>query len=162
MDPQALLPYLPRRARARHDAHRKALHRLHPRKADDRIHALHEQTFAETDCLQCANCCKTTSPILWEADIARLAKHLRLKPAQFLDRYALRDDAGDWVFNAAPCPFLDATDNTCAVYDHRPRACREYPHTDRKQQSGIYALTLRNAAVCPAVFHILEQLTERA
>lgn len=30
-----------------------------------------------------------------------------------------------------PCPLL-GRDNYCAVYADRPKACREYPHTDRR------------------------------
>ncbi|MBX3101365.1 MAG: YkgJ family cysteine cluster protein [Bacteroidetes bacterium] len=161
MEPDSPLSTLPRRAKARSEAHRKALRRLPHRKVDETLHALHDAVFAQTNCLTCANCCRTTSPILWDADIARLAKHLRLKEAVFMDKFLQRDTDGDWVFNQAPCPFLQA-DNTCSVYDYRPRACREYPHTDRKQQAGLYALTLRNAAVCPAVFDILERLSSTA
>jgi len=49
-------------------------------------------------------------------------------------------------------------DNTCAVYDVRPRACKEYPHTNRKNIQQILPLTVRNAEVCPAVYEILERL----
>ncbi|MFN2424681.1 MAG: YkgJ family cysteine cluster protein, partial [Cryomorphaceae bacterium] len=39
-----------------------------------------------------------------------------------------------------------------------PKACREYPHTDRRNMQEILDLTLKNAAVCPAVFEILERM----
>ncbi len=35
----------------------------------------------------------------------------------------------------SPCPFL-GDDNYCSVYEARPKACREYPHTDRKNGAG--------------------------
>ncbi len=53
------------------------LKRKDPRRLDDAFHSLHDQVFAETDCLECANCCKTTSPIFYQTDIERVAE----KPA---------------------------------------------------------------------------------
>jgi Fe-S-cluster containining protein len=56
-----------------------------------------------------------------------------------------------------PCPFLGA-DNYCSVYDDRPKACREYPHTDRKRFYQILDLTLKNTSTCPAVHLVIEKL----
>ncbi len=128
-----------------------------PRKVDDAFHGLHEEVFEEIDCLKCANCCKTTSPIFYQNDIERLAKALRIKPGEFIDRYLHVDADNDYVLNVAPCPFLLA-DNYCAVYHDRPKACREYPHTDRKKMVQITDLTYKNTLVCPAVAEIVERL----
>jgi Fe-S-cluster containining protein len=51
-----------------------------------------------------------------------------------------------------------AANNECTIYDDRPKACREFPHTDRPKQAQILELTERNAEVCPAVVHIAEKL----
>ena len=48
---------------------------------------LHEQEFQNTDCLECANCCKTTGPLFTDKDIVRIAKYLRMKPQAFTDQY---------------------------------------------------------------------------
>jgi Fe-S-cluster containining protein len=128
-----------------------------PKRLDEAFEAEHEAVFAQTDCLQCANCCQTTSPIFIDADIDRIARHLRLRPADFVARYLRRDADGDWVLQQAPCPFL-GTDFYCAIYDVRPRACREYPHTNRKRMHQILDLTLANTRVCPAVAEIVERL----
>jgi hypothetical protein len=109
------------------------------------------------DCLSCANCCKTISPVFTDRDIARLAKHLRMKPADFTEQYLHLDEEQDYVLNQAPCPFLGA-DNYCSVYDARPKACRQYPHTDQPGFRKKLALTLKNTEVCPAAFRIVEQL----
>ena len=130
-----------------------------PRDLDEQFHTEHTAAFERTDCLTCANCCRTTSPIIRERDLDRLAKHLRTKPGDLIDRHLRMDEDGDWVFREAPCPFLDLDDNRCSVYDHRPQACREYPHTDRKHMAGILPLTARNAAVCPAVATIVLKVT---
>jgi uncharacterized protein len=128
-----------------------------PRDLDSVMQNLHEEVFENVDCLACANCCKTTSPIFYQKDIERLAKHFRLTPSKFIEQYLHVDEDKDYVLNSAPCPFLGA-DNYCSVYEHRPNACREYPHTDRKRFHQILDLTLKNTEVCPAVYEIIEKL----
>lgn len=130
-----------------------------PKDLDERFHAAHEAAFERMDCLTCGNCCRTTSPIIRERDLDRLAKHLRVKPGALIDAHLRMDEDGDWVFRGAPCPFLDLEDNRCSVYEQRPQACREYPHTDRKHIAGILPLTARNAAICPAVAEVVVQVT---
>lgn len=136
-----------------------ALKKKDARKVDDAFHGVHQEVFDEVDCLQCANCCKTTSPIFYQTDIERLAKSLRMKPGDFIERYLRIDEDRDYVLKSSPCPFLDG-ENYCSVYDDRPRACREYPHTDRKKMVQITELTLKNTLVCPAVFEMIERLKE--
>lgn len=133
------------------------LKRTRPKNLDDIFHTLHEEAFDHIDCLNCGNCCKTTSPIFYERDIDRLSKHLRLKPSQLIERFLHIDADGDYVLNVAPCPFL-GQDNYCSVYEHRPLACREYPHTNRKRMYQILDLTIKNASICPAVSEIVEKL----
>jgi Fe-S-cluster containining protein len=38
---------------------------------------LHDAEFKKTDCLKCANCCKTTGPLFTSADIERVSKYLK-------------------------------------------------------------------------------------
>lgn len=147
-------------AKNRAAENRKFLERFRkkdPRKVDDAFHEVHEAVFNEVDCLTCANCCKTTSPIFYPADIDRLAKALRMKPGDFMQEYLMVDEDRDYVLKSSPCPFL-AKDNYCKVYEDRPRACREYPHTDRKKMVQITALTFKNTKVCPAVFEMVKRL----
>jgi Fe-S-cluster containining protein len=133
------------------------LKRTKPKDLDAKVHALHDDAFESTDCLKCANCCKTTSPIFYDRDVERAAKRLRMKPSDFISKYLHIDGDKDYVLNSAPCPFLDA-ENYCLIYEDRPTACREYPHTNRKRFYQILDLTLKNTAVCPAVFDIVEAL----
>ncbi|MGL5683903.1 MAG: YkgJ family cysteine cluster protein [Marinifilaceae bacterium] len=127
------------------------------RELDDVMQALHEEVFEEIDCLSCANCCKSLGPRITDRDIEKLAAALRIKPQEVIGKYLRIDEDKDYVFQSMPCPFLDA-DNYCVVYADRPKACREYPHTDRKKAFQIHALAVRNARTCPAVFEILERL----
>lgn len=133
------------------------LRKKDPRKVDNVFHKVHEEVFEEIDCLTCANCCKTTSPIFYQTDIERVAKALRMKPGDFITAYLRIDEDKDYVLKSAPCPFLDK-DNRCKVYNDRPKACREYPHTDRKKMVQIMDLTARNTQVCPAVFEMVERI----
>ena len=45
-----------------------------------------------------------------------------------------------------------------SIYDSRPTACREYPHTDRKRFYQIYNLSIKNAYTCPIVYEVLEEI----
>ena len=148
------------RAKAAKKANKKYFARLAKRPPailDRAVKAQHEQVFAETDCLTCANCCKTTSPIWRDKDIERAARKFRLQPTDFIRKYLYRDADGDYVFHTAPCPFL-GKDNYCSIYEARPNACREYPHTDRKQFHRILNLTLKNTEICPAALEIVKRL----
>lgn len=130
------------------------------RRLDERVHELHDEAFTKINCLDCANCCKNISPIIYEKDIDRIARHLRIRPADFTRRYLRVDDEGDYVFRNKPCPFL-MPDNYCSIYSIRPRSCRDYPHTDRKNFHQILHLAVRDIYTCPAVLYIFQQLKPR-
>ncbi|MFN4910411.1 MAG: YkgJ family cysteine cluster protein [Flavobacteriales bacterium] len=126
---------------------------------DELFHHAHEEVFSKTNCLHCANCCKTTSPIFRDSDIRRIAKHLKVKEVKFISDYLRIDEDSDYVLKSSPCYFL-GEDNACSIYEHRPLACREYPHTNRKNMHQIMELTERNTQVCPAVAEIVLKLME--
>lgn len=133
------------------------LRKLRKGDVDKKIHHLHNEAFSDIDCLKCANCCKTTGPLIIQKDINRIASHLNLSSNDFIEEYLIIDEDNDFVFKSMPCPFL-GNDNYCSIYEVRPKACREYPHTDRANQLGILKLTEKNAAICPAVADIFEHL----
>ena len=131
-----------------------------PKDLDQKIHSLHNEAFKKIDCLECANCCKTTSPIFRDADIRRISKHLKIKEAKLISDYRRMDEENDYVLKSSPCVFL-GEDNYCSIYEVRPLACREYPHTDRKQMVQILDLTAKNTEVCPAVGLIVSQFLSK-
>lgn len=133
------------------------LKKSRPSDLDHTFHELHDQAFKRINCLECANCCKTTGPLFTPRDIKVLSKHLGMQEQQFMETYLHIDEDGDHVLNVLPCPFLGA-DNYCSVYDYRPSACREYPHTDQRKMHTIFKETLNNASICPAVYEIVERL----
>jgi Fe-S-cluster containining protein len=131
-----------------------------PRNLDDLFQEAHYKTFESTDCLKCANCCKTTSPVFYERDIDRAAKALRTNPGTFIHKYLTIDEDNDYVLKQSPCAFL-GSENYCTIYADRPAACREYPHTNRKNIRQILDLTYRNTLVCPAVLKITEEVRQK-
>jgi len=128
------------RAKA-HSTYLKKLSKKPPKDLDYRVQEIHDEVFEEVDCLSCANRCK-------------------MKEAAFTDTYLRLDEDNDWVLKELPCPFL-AHDNYCNIYEVRPKACREYPHTDRKKFHQIRSLTLKNTSICPAAFKVVERMLER-
>ena len=137
----------------------KRLKRIRPKELDNLIHPLHSQVFECADCLECANCCSTTSPVFTDKDIRRISKYLRIKPSEFTEKYLSIDDEKDYVLKKVPCAFL-GDDNYCSIYEVRPKACKEFPHTDRIKQNQLLKLTERNVEVCPAVYDIIEKLKQ--
>lgn len=128
-------------------------------KMDTIVHELHNRFSSEIDCLQCANCCRSLGPAIYDKDIDRMAKALRMKPSNVVANYLKIDEDGDYVFQSMPCPFL-MPDNYCSIYEARPKACREYPHTDRKKFSQIFKLTVRNTQTCPIAYEVLKELVK--
>jgi Fe-S-cluster containining protein len=117
----------------------------------------HDQVFTRIDCLQCANCCKSIPPIVNQTDSRRIASFLKITESHFHQKYLKKDEDGDTVINQSPCPFLEI-DNKCRIYEVRPKACREYPHTNNREFVKNIRLHLQNTQYCPGVYHIIDQL----
>ncbi|WP_445684233.1 YkgJ family cysteine cluster protein [Streptococcus sp. FSL R7-0212] len=143
--------------------HRKFLATLKkkaPKNLDKIVQEVHQEVFQEIDCTKCANCCKSLGPLFTEADIQRISKHFKMKMPAFENMFLQVDEDGDKMFQSMPCPFL-GDDNLCSIYDVRPKACREFPHTDRKKIYQINQLTLKNTLICPAAYLFVEKLKDR-
>ncbi|MBK8684445.1 MAG: YkgJ family cysteine cluster protein [Bacteroidetes bacterium] len=104
---------------------------------------LHEDVFSRIDCLSCANCCKNHSPRFKIPDIKRIAKFLGMKEGVLIEKYLRLDEDNDYVLQHQPCTFL-GSDNTIPM----------------KMLLKRPALTPKNAEVCPAVFEVMEKLSE--
>ena len=152
------LPRLAEEAKKENKKYFANLRKRTPKDLDHVMQDLHEKEFEKTDCLTCGNCCKTTSPIFTEKDTERISKHFKMKVVDFEAQYLERDQDDFMVLKTAPCSFLDETDNVCTIYDVRPKACSEYPHTNRRKFIQITDLTITNTEVCPAAYNIVEAL----
>lgn len=160
---QEFLKKLPELAKDKQNENKKFFSKLKkkpPKNLDYMMQDLHDREFERTDCLECANCCKTTGPLFTDKDIERISRHFKMKPQHFIETYLRVDEDNDYVLQSVPCTFLGA-DNYCSIYEVRPKACREFPHTDRKKFQQISNLTMKNVAICPAAFNIVEAMKER-
>ncbi len=128
-----------------------------PKDLDTVVMGLDEEVFQEVDCLECANCCSTISPTFTQKDVERIGSALKMKPGEVIGKYLRIDEDNDLVLKSVPCPFL-GSDNYCSIYESRPRACRDYPHTGKRKFHLHIGITKKNTMVCPAAFRIVERM----
>jgi len=150
-------------ARLKENQNRKFFMRLKariPKDLDETVRELHDNAFQQINCLDCANCCKHLGPRIMDRDIERISKFLKLKKDKFIKTFLKIDEDGDYIFQNMPCPFL-LPDNYCSVYEVRPKACEEYPHTNRRKFHQLFSITIKNTYTCPAVFQIVEDLKKK-
>jgi hypothetical protein len=120
----------------------------------------HNEVFNEIDCLSCGNCCRNVGPLFTDKDINRISKYMKIKPGEFTEKHLRIDEDGDFVLQTLPCVFL-GEDNYCSIYEVRPKACREYPHTNMKGQKKLMKLHLKNDELCPAVNEIFNRIIDK-
>jgi hypothetical protein len=152
-----------KQATAKKSENKKFLDKLKKQKPKDLdiiCNQYHEEVFENIDCLKCANCCSSTGPLFLDKDIDRLAKHLRIRPSEFTENYLRIDEDNDYVFKSVPCSFL-GTDKYCSVYESRPNACREFPHTQQRNMAQKMSITYLNTMICPAVYLVVEELKKQ-
>lgn len=129
-----------------------------------RFRRIAEEIEDEINCLECANCCRVATARLIERDVEKLAKFLRIKPGQFLERYAEESEDEGVILkrDASGCVFLSG--NECTVYEARPASCENFPHVVR----GNGSITSRmwefidRACYCPIVYNSLEAFKDEA
>ena len=74
---QDFIDNLPKLAKDKHKENKKFFAKLKkkpPKNLDYVMQELHDDEFERTDCLQCANCCKTTGPLFTDKDIETYCK----------------------------------------------------------------------------------------
>jgi Fe-S-cluster containining protein len=119
------------------------------------------QVWKETDCLSCANCCKTMSPTYTPEDIKRIAIHLGMTTKAFKEKWLYKDKRdGDWMNVKQPCQFLNLTDNKCSIYEVRPADCSGFPHHDKKRMTDYVHVYKQNVEYCPATYKWVEKIME--
>ena len=116
-------------------------------------------------CTGCGNCCKGTIVMLTDFDVRRIVAGVGLAPRRFVRffgedevkmpkrhpswvRFAGRRAAMGLRWGRQRCMFLDAGDR-CAIYEHRPLACREHPFTVALSGTGaVEGLSLSKISEC--------------
>ncbi|HMO33753.1 MAG TPA: YkgJ family cysteine cluster protein, partial [Lacibacter sp.] len=121
-----------------------------------------KEVWAETDCLACANCCKTMTPTFTNKDIKRISAHFGQTPAGFKEQWLYRErSTGDWMNRKQPCQFLDKSTNKCSIYEIRPDDCRGFPHHHKKPFTEWVHVYKQNVEYCPATYKLVEKMMER-
>ena len=132
-----------------------------PRKLDEWTAEADKAVWLETDCLSCANCCKTMSPTYTPTDIKRISAHLNLTPSALKQKYLYKDNEGDWLNISKPCQFLDLKTNMCGIYEVRPADCAGFPHLTKKKAKLYLPTHSQNVAYCPATYKMVEKMMEQ-
>lgn len=134
-----------------------------PPEVDKVSQELSAKAFEKIDCMSCANCCKSSPPLIEEEDIRKISKHLGVSKKAFRKKYVLEDINGDLSFISVPCVFLEE-DNSCSIYDIRPKACRRYPHMDEGKFYKLRRVHAKNVLSCPIAYEVvgkIQKLSER-
>jgi Fe-S-cluster containining protein len=95
--------------------------------------------MAKYDCLKCPGyCCSYPVIEITERDVARLARHFGLTPAQAQVKFTKKAHGRERVLRrkADPhfgriCRFFDTDARRCTVYEARPGICRQFPGETR-------------------------------
>jgi Fe-S-cluster containining protein len=121
-----------------------------------------KQVWQHTDCLECANCCKTMSPTYTREDVRRISGYLGMSEAAFRTKWLYKDKTGDWMNVKKPCQFLDLRTNLCSIYAVRPRDCAGFPHHTKKKMNADYIhMYKQNVEYCPATYRLVEAVMEK-
>lgn len=121
-----------------------------------------DETWAEVDCLTCANCCKVMTPTFTKADLKRISTHFRMSEKDFYNKWLETDKKnGDKVNRIQPCQFLNLKDNKCSIYEIRPEDCAKFPHFKRKPFGDFNHIHSQNIEYCPATMMFITKLQKR-
>ncbi|HUR65521.1 MAG TPA: YkgJ family cysteine cluster protein [Chitinophagaceae bacterium] len=129
------------------------------RDLDKKINSLEKEMWQQTDCLTCANCCKTMTPTFTHADIKRISTHFKMTPDAFKIKWLRRERGGDkdWLNKTEPCQFLDLRTNMCSIYAIRPADCAGFPHLSKKFREYAH-VHKQNVELCPATNRLVEKM----
>ena len=119
-----------------------------------------KEVWKETDCLSCANCCKTMTPTYTVKDINRISKHFKMTPDAFRKKWLKKDRVGDWMNKHTPCQFLDYQTNKCSIYSIRPADCSGFPHLTKRKMTDYIHVHKQNLESCPATYRMVEKMQE--
>ena len=138
------------------------LETVKPKGLDQLSVDMNKEVWAETDCLSCANCCKTMTPTFTKKDIKRISNHFNQTPQEFTDKWLYKErGTGDMMNKKQPCQFLNLKDNKCSIYEIRPDDCAGFPHHTKKHFTEWVHVYKQNVEYCPATYKLVEKMMER-
>lgn len=152
-----------RHAKSRMRRYLTKLEKSKPRGLDKKIESIEKEVWQETDCLTCANCCRTMTPTYTPSDLKRISSHFKMSVEEFKKKWLRRDRGADrdWVNKTEPCQFLDLKTNMCSIYEIRPADCAGFPHLSKKF-SDFAHIHKQNVELCPATFRLVEKMMNAA
>ena len=130
-----------------------------PRAIKQTIAQAEMQVWKETDCLSCANCCKTMTPTFNKQDLKRISAHFGQSVEEFQKKWLRKERGGDrdWLNKTEPCQFLNLKDNKCSIYEIRPADCAGFPHLSKKFSEYVH-IHKQNVEYCPASYKLVEKI----
>jgi Fe-S-cluster containining protein len=138
------------------------LETVKPKGLDKLAVELDKEVWKETDCLACANCCKTMTPTFTKADIKRISAHFNQTPEEFTNKWLYKErGSGDMMNKKQPCQFLDLKTNMCNIYEIRPEDCAGFPHHTKRHFTEWVHVYKQNVEYCPATFKLVEKMMEK-
>lgn len=152
------------KARKRKNSMRRFLSKVEkntPRGIERTVAVLEKEVWAVTDCLSCANCCKTMTPTFNAKDLVRISAHFGQTVDEFKAKWLYREKGGarDWMNKKQPCQFLNLKDNKCSIYAVRPDDCAGFPHLPKKLKDYVH-VHKQNIEYCPATFNLVERMMD--
>lgn len=132
-----------------------------PRGLAKQLAVVEKEVWKETDCLSCANCCKTMTPTFNKQDLKRISAHFNMTVEAFQKKWLRRERGGerDWLNKTEPCQFLNLKDNKCSIYAIRPADCAGFPHLSKKFRDFVH-IHKQNVEYCPATYRLVEKMME--
>jgi uncharacterized protein len=124
---------------------------------DELVAPLVKKYYAEIDCTQCGNCCKSAMISLTKEEVNKMAQKLAVADEVFLQKYCeVGVNSEQILFNTIPCHFLK--ENKCTQYEVRPEPCASFPHLHQKDFVSRTFQHISNYGICPMVHYCLEDL----
>jgi len=119
-----------------------------------------DEAFSHHQCMNCANCCKTSLAVFEKPDVKRISKHFEMSEKDFIKKYLMPHPDYDYLIKTLPCPFL-AEDNKCSIYEIRPLGCRTYPPAKLRLTDEQLDVLHDNVGICPAVNEMVDKIKNR-
>lgn len=133
-----------------------------PRGLDKTTEEIDAEVWKETDCLSCANCCKTMTPTYTNKDLKRISAFLNITVDEMKGKWLIYEKKDkDWINKKQPCQFLNLENNLCSIYEVRPESCSGFPHLKRKKMIDYMHVHKQNIEYCPATYKMVEKMMER-
>ncbi|MCK5517663.1 MAG: YkgJ family cysteine cluster protein, partial [Desulfobulbaceae bacterium] len=98
-------------------------------------HKLYRNSKFSFECKACGICCHDKEIQMNPYEIVRLADHLKIGTAEFLEKYITPGEPFLLFLENSACVFL--TDKGCSVHPDRPLVCRLYPLGQHLTGTGV-------------------------